>query len=181
MLYDRFHAGDSPKSQQWSCETRPVAFRHDVTPIRRLDHVAVLVRDTAIALDHFSGHLGLRVAHQEELREPPLRLTYLDCGNAFIQLVEPLDGSSELAQLLERRGEGLHHLCFGVDDVPQAVAQLSDPGRPRAALGSGRGRQSGFVANGAGHNVLVELTGFVRDEDVDGTPGWLDNERDQTV
>lgn len=144
-----------------------------MTPIRRLDHVAVLVRDTALALDHFSGHLGLRVCHQEELSEPPVRLTYLDCGNAFIQLVEPLDHSSELAKTLEKRGEGLHHLCFGVDDVPQAVAELSRPGLPRAPLGQGRGRTSGFVANGADHGVLVELTGFVRHEDVDGTPGWL--------
>lgn len=144
-----------------------------MTPIRRLDHVAVLVRDTALALEHFSGHLGLRVSHQEELPEPPVRLTYLDCGNAFIQLVEPLDHSSELAQVLEERGEGLHHLCFGVDDVPQAVAELSQPGLTRRPLGSGRGRESGFVANGTDHGVLVELTGFVREEDVDGAPGWL--------
>lgn len=144
-----------------------------MTPIRRLDHVAVLVRDTSLALDHFSGRLGLRVTHQEELQEPPLRLTYLDCGNAFIQLVEPLDHSSELGQVLEERGEGLHHVCFGVDDVRQAVGELSEPGQAQRPLGSGRGRESGFVANGADHGVLLELTGFVRDEDVDGTPGWL--------
>ena len=144
-----------------------------MTPIRRLDHVAILVRDTTLALDHFSGRLGLRVSHQEELPEPPVRLTYLDCGNAFIQLVEPLDQASALAQVLEERGEGLHHLCFGVDDVLQAVEQLSEPGLSRRPLGSGRGRQSGFVANGADHGVPVEFTGFVRDEDVDGTPGWL--------
>jgi methylmalonyl-CoA/ethylmalonyl-CoA epimerase len=144
-----------------------------VTPIRRLDHVAVAVRDTAKALEYFSGRLGLTVAHQEELTAPPVRLTYLDCGNAWLQLVEPLDAESELARAIAARGEGLHHLCFGVDDVPSAVEELSEPGLARRPLGSGRGRPSGFVANGQPHGVLVECTGFVEEEDVDGAAGWL--------
>jgi methylmalonyl-CoA/ethylmalonyl-CoA epimerase len=144
-----------------------------VTPIRRLDHVAVAVRDTARALEYFSGRLGLRVAHQDELTAPAVRLTYLDCGNAWIQLVEPLDSESELARVIEEKGEGLHHLCFGVDDVAAAVEQLSEPGFPRRPLGSGRGRPSGFAANGQPHGVLVECTGFEKTQDVDETPGWL--------
>jgi methylmalonyl-CoA/ethylmalonyl-CoA epimerase len=144
-----------------------------VTPIRRLDHVAVLVRDTDEALAYFSGRLGLQVAHTDELTAPPVRLTYLDCGNAYVQLVEPLDPEHPLARELEERGEGLHHLCFGVDDVAAAVEELSDLGFERRPLGSGRGRVSGFVANGRRHGVLVECTGFVKADDVDASRGWL--------
>jgi methylmalonyl-CoA/ethylmalonyl-CoA epimerase len=142
-----------------------------VTPIRRLDHVAVLVRSTDEALRFYRDRLGLAVHSSEELDAPNVRLTYLDAGNAFVQLVEPLDSSSPLGCWLEEHGEGLHHLCFGVDDVPAAVAELSDPGSD-VVLGSGRGRLSSFVtANGNG--VRIECTEFRRDEDVDRVAGWL--------
>ena len=144
-----------------------------MTPIRRLDHVAIVVRDTTAALAHFSGRLGLQVIHEEELSSPPVRLTYLDTGNAFLQLVEPLDDGSELAQWLDVHGEGLHHLCFGVDDVGAAVDALSDRSAGPRLLGEGRGRRSGFVADGARHGVVIECTEFRREDDVDRTPGWL--------
>jgi methylmalonyl-CoA/ethylmalonyl-CoA epimerase len=142
-----------------------------VTPIRRLDHVAVLVRSTDEALRFYRDRLGLAVHSSEELDAPNVRLTYLDAGNAFVQLVEPLDSGSPLGSWLEEHGEGLHHICFGVDDVPAAVAELSDPGSD-VVLGSGRGRLSSFVtANDNG--VRIECTEFRRDEDVDRIAGWL--------
>jgi methylmalonyl-CoA epimerase len=143
-----------------------------VTPIRRLDHVAIVVRDTEVALAHFSGRLGLQVAHRDELDSPPVRLTYLDAGNAFIQLVEPRDPESELARWLDEHGEGLHHVCFAVDDVPGAAAELSANGAP-PTIGRGRGRVSAFV-DGAPHGVVVECTEFRRRDDVDRTAGWLE-------
>ena len=144
-----------------------------VTPIRRLDHVAVVVRDTREALRFYSGRLGLAVASSEEIDTPRVRLTYLDTGNAFLQLVEPLDGDSPLARWLEEHGEGLHHICFGVDDVPAAASALSDPGAD-VMLGSGRGRVSAFVSAAASNGVRLECTEFVRSADVDAMPGWLD-------
>jgi methylmalonyl-CoA/ethylmalonyl-CoA epimerase len=141
-----------------------------VTPLRRLDHVAVVVRDTEAALAYFAEQLGLRVASTEEIESPRVRLTYLDAGNAFIQLVEPLDEDSEIAQWLAANGEGLHHFCFGVDDVPAAIEQLS--GRPPARLGSGRGRISAFLPDGD-HGARIECTEFRRDEDVERTRGYL--------
>ncbi len=142
-----------------------------VTLLRRLDHVAVLVRDTEDALRYFEGELGLPVHSSEELESPPVRLTYLDAGNAFVQLVEPLDPASALALWLDEHGEGLHHICFGVDDVPRAAAALGDGASP--TLGSGRGRTSAFVTTDESHGVRIEFTEFVRDEDVDRIVGWL--------
>ncbi len=144
-----------------------------MTLLRRLDHVAVLVRDTEQALRFYVGKLGLRVASEEEIRTPHVRLTYLDAGNAYVQLVEPLDADSPLAAWLEEHGEGLHHICFGVDDVPAAVAELSDAGS-EPVLGSGRGGVSAFVATADANGVRIECTQFVRALDVDATPGWLD-------
>src|SRR5206468_12707955 len=96
-----------------------------MTVIRRLDHVAVAVRDTDDALRYFRDRLGLEVARSEELASPRVRLTYLDAGNAYIQLLEPLDPGADLARWLDENGEGLHHICFGADDVLAAAGALS--------------------------------------------------------
>jgi methylmalonyl-CoA/ethylmalonyl-CoA epimerase len=142
-----------------------------VTPIRRLDHVAVLVWSTDDALRFYRDRLGLPIHSSEELDAPHVRLTYLDVGNAYVQLVEPLDPTSPLGAWLNEHGEGLHHICFGVDDVSAAVAELSDPGS-EVVLGSGRGRPSSFLI-GNGNAVRIECTEFRREEDVDRAAGWL--------
>jgi methylmalonyl-CoA/ethylmalonyl-CoA epimerase len=144
-----------------------------VTLLRRLDHVAVLVRDTDEALRFYSGRLGLTVASSEEIPTPHVRLTYLDAGNAYIQLVQPLSGDSPLTVWLDEHGEGLHHICFGVDDVAATVGELSDPGA-EISMGTGRGRVSSFVSAAASHGVRIECTEFVRAQDVDERPGYLD-------
>ena len=136
------------------------------TPIRRLDHVAVLVRSTEQALEYFSGELGLEVAHRDELSAPPVRLTYLDCGNAWIQLVEPLDPAHPLSQQLDAEGEGLHHICFGVVDPMAAARELAGPNAPEPIQGSGRGRVSAFVPSIPRYGVRIECTEFRPDEDV---------------
>jgi methylmalonyl-CoA/ethylmalonyl-CoA epimerase len=120
--------------------------------------VAVVVRDTAAAVTYFSGRLGLEVVSTEEVHVPPVRLTYLAAGDVLIQLVEPLDEASAMSEWLKVHGEGLHHLCFTTDDVERAVVELSDPARVPFPLGSGRGRVSGFVADGAPHGVTIEFT-----------------------
>lgn len=140
-------------------------------PLRRLDHVAVVVESSERALEYFSGTLGLEVAASEVLEAPPVRLTYLDAGNAFLQLVEPLDSSSELAAWLAEHGEGIHHICFGVDDVAAAVEELD--GEPPASIGTGRGRKSAFLAAPGRHGVVLECTEFDVIADVERTPGWL--------
>lgn len=140
--------------------------------IRRLDHVAIAVHSTEEALRHFRDRLGLRVTHTEDLESPHVRLTYLDTGNACLQLVEALDDESEIAQMLARHGEGVHHICFGVDDPVAAASALSTEGLT-IAPGTGRGRVSVF-ALGDEHGVRIEYTDFHRDVDVDLTPGWLE-------
>jgi methylmalonyl-CoA/ethylmalonyl-CoA epimerase len=144
-----------------------------VTLLRRLDHVAVLVRSTEDALTFYEGRLGLRVHSSEEIERPHVRLTYLDAGNAYVQLVEPLDDESPLVDWIAQHGEGLHHICFGVDDVPAAVAALSDDGA-EVTLGTGRGRVSGFLTNSA-NGVRIECTEFKRPEDVDAVAGYLES------
>jgi len=126
--------------------------------IRRLDHVAVVVRDTEAALRTFSDRFGLPVAHSESQERAGVRLTYLDCGNAYLQLVEPTDPGHELARWLDEHGEGIHHICFGVEDALTAAAELAPEGAPDPVAGSGRGRISAFVPGDPPHGVRLECT-----------------------
>jgi methylmalonyl-CoA/ethylmalonyl-CoA epimerase len=142
-----------------------------LTALRRLDHVAVAVRDTDEALRTFRDRLGLPLVCSEEISTPHVRLTYLDCGNTYLQLVEPLDSGVELASWLDKNGEGLHHICFGVDDVLAAAAELAPSGAPPPAPGSGRGRVSAFVPGSPPHGVRVECTEFQQAQDGLGASG----------
>jgi methylmalonyl-CoA epimerase len=134
------------------------AGRRDLALLRRLDHVAVAVLDTDAALQHFRDTLGLHVFAVDEPPEIPVRLTYLDLGNTYLQLVEPLDGESAIAAWLAENGEGLHHICFEVEDLPAALRRLRPAGTRQPALGSGRGRPTGFVAGTPPHGVRIEFT-----------------------
>jgi methylmalonyl-CoA/ethylmalonyl-CoA epimerase len=134
--------------------------------IRRLDHVAVAVKDTDAALLHFRDFLGLEVAYVDEPPETPVRLTYLDLGNAWLQLVEPLSAEHPLAAWLESHGEGLHHICFGVDNVAEELTRIGSSEMPLPPLASGRGRPAGFAAGEPPHGVRIECTVFHPAEDV---------------
>lgn len=143
--------------------------------IRRLDHVAVAVKDTEAALAHFRDHLGLEVVAVDYPPEIPVRLTYLDLGNASLQLVEPLTDDHPLADWLAANGDGLHHICFGVDDVLAELERIGPTGAPVPPLGSGRGRPAGFPAGAPAHGTRIECTVFDPLEDLGA--GMLGPER----
>ncbi len=139
--------------------------------IRRLDHVAVVVRSTEEALAHFSTRLGLPVVWSEELDVPAVRLTYLSTGNAFLQLVEPLSEEGPIASFIEEHGEGVHHVCFGADDPIEDATAIGSAGD--ATAGRGRGRVSAFAPGPVVHGVRIECTRFDLQEDVEDSPGVL--------
>jgi methylmalonyl-CoA epimerase len=143
-----------------------------VSHVRRLDHVGILVADIDRALEHFRDRLELAVVHTEELEEPRVQLAYLDAGNVFIQLIQPLDDDGDLARSLVMMGEGVHHLCFGVDDPVASATRFSLDERPPGAR-QGRGRVSAFVPGPVLHGVRLECTEFDLIVDVEHSPGWL--------
>jgi methylmalonyl-CoA/ethylmalonyl-CoA epimerase len=124
----------------------------------RLDHVAIVVADTERALGFFRDQLGLPVVAVDEPPPPapPVRLTYLATGSIPIQLVEPLDGTSAAAEWLAEHGEGLHHLCFAVADVPLEIRRLV--GETEYDPGSGLGKLSAFLPGLAPNGTRIEFT-----------------------
>jgi methylmalonyl-CoA/ethylmalonyl-CoA epimerase len=122
---------------------------------RRIDHVGVAVRDVATSIGWWTERLGLDAAHVEDVLDGSIRLAYLDGGGSTIQLLQPLR-PGPLADWLEGHGEGLHHVCFLVDDIPAALDALHDEGERRIYPG-GRGADVCFIRD-TPCGVVVELT-----------------------
>ena len=127
--------------------------------IGKIAHVGIAVRSIAEARKFWEA-LGLRVSEVEEVPGEGVRVAMIPCGESRIELLEPTGEGSPVAAFLERRGEGIHHLCLGSDDVAADDAALRVAGlqvlRPEPTPGAGGSRVQ-FVHPRSAHGVLIEL------------------------
>ncbi|MEO3858987.1 VOC family protein [Acrocarpospora sp. B8E8] len=123
--------------------------------VDHVDHIGIAVRDADLALPFYVERLGLTVIGDELADDPGVRLVYLDGGNVMLQLVQPYR-EGPVASFLAERGEGLHHVCFCVDDIPATLAALPGQGGAPIFMG-GRGRRACFLL-AEPNGVRVELT-----------------------
>jgi methylmalonyl-CoA/ethylmalonyl-CoA epimerase len=119
----------------------------------QVHHVAILVRSIDASVGFFRDHLNFPIVADEQMPEIGVRMMFLDAGPTLIQLVEPLAGS-RMQLDLDRKGEGLHHICFSVPDLDLALSELS-PGEPVNIYPTPRGRTA-FLPTGP-NGVRTEL------------------------
>ena len=110
-----------------------------------LDHVAILVSDLDAAIATYRDVYGLELAEIEEVPTEGLRVAIFGHGAGRIELMAPTGPQSPMTKTLEKRGEGLHHVCVEVPDIEKAMADLVAKGAPlldktpRAGRGRGQG------------------------------------------
>jgi methylmalonyl-CoA/ethylmalonyl-CoA epimerase len=97
--------------------------------LTRIDHVGLAVRDLDASIDFYVASFGLTVAGRETndaqgVREAMLYVADAPGGASYVQLLEPLAPDTPVGKFLESRGEGVHHIGYGVDDVEAALEQL---------------------------------------------------------
>jgi methylmalonyl-CoA epimerase len=100
---------------------------------RRIDHVAIIVRNIEQALAFYRDILGITPREIKEVPTEQVRIAFLPMGGpggSEIELIEPTNPTSSLARFLEKRGEGLHHICLQVDDIDAALADIQAKGAP---------------------------------------------------
>jgi methylmalonyl-CoA epimerase len=127
--------------------------------IKRIDHVSIAVKDLDEALGVFKAVFGLESVHQEEIPDQGVKAALIKVGDGEIELVEPIDPEGGVAKFIERRGEGIHHICLEVDNIDEELKSLEAKGvalidkQPRKGLAG----MIGFVHPKATKGVLVEL------------------------
>ena len=127
---------------------------------KSIHHVAVVVRDLDQALAFYRDALGLEVADRRRVEEEGVEIAFLPTGEAEIELLEPLTEEGGVARFLEKRGEGLHHVCLEIDDIEAAMDRLEAAGalvlseEPQV---SADGTRYVFVHPKSAHGVLLEL------------------------
>jgi methylmalonyl-CoA/ethylmalonyl-CoA epimerase len=93
-----------------------------------LDHIAIAVPDLQKAIDRFLGDFGLTFEGTENVEAAKTTTAFFPIDGTSIELVHPLDGQGPLVQHLEKRGPGIHHLCFRSNSLDEDVANLKDKG-----------------------------------------------------
>jgi methylmalonyl-CoA/ethylmalonyl-CoA epimerase len=101
--------------------------------LTRIDHVGIAVRDLEASIEFYSSTFGLTVAGRETnetqgVREAMLYVADAPGGASYVQLLEPLADDTPVGKFLAARGEGVHHIGYGVDDVARALDDLRAKG-----------------------------------------------------
>ncbi|MCZ6864193.1 MAG: methylmalonyl-CoA epimerase [Candidatus Dadabacteria bacterium] len=130
--------------------------------LENLYHVAIAVRDLSTVEEVYKTVLGLRVEHREVVEDQGVKTSMLvpEDGGTAIELLEPMDENSPISKFLDKRGEGIHHICFKVDDIEAVLERLKKQGvrlideSPRPGAYNSR---VAFIHPKAMNGVLVEL------------------------
>ena len=129
---------------------------------KRIDHVAIIVRNIEQALVFYRDMLGIMPGEIKEVPAEQVRIAFLPMGGpagSEIELIEPTTPVSSMAQFLEKRGEGLHHICLEVESIDAALAEMQEKGAPvldKQPRVAAEGRAI-FVHPKGTHGVLLEL------------------------
>ena len=128
--------------------------------VRALDHIAIAVENLDEAVEAYRSRLGAEVRSRETLPERGVELAKLDVGGVCVELFRALDPDSGLAKSIRKRGQGLHHLAFRVEDVSASLEDLKGQGAPLVDAEPKAGADDSriaFLRPDALAGVLVEL------------------------
>ena len=127
--------------------------------IKKVDHVSIAVNNLEEGLKTFENLLGIKPSHTEEVPDQGIKAAMIMVGDVEIELIEPTNPDSGVAKFLEKKGEGIHHICFEVDDVDKELESLAAKG---VDLIDKQGRKGlagkiGFLHPRSTKGVLIEL------------------------
>ncbi|WP_273835260.1 methylmalonyl-CoA epimerase [Halococcus sp. PRR34] len=123
-----------------------------------VDHAGIATDDADVLAELYTDLFGFEVVHEETF--DGMSVVFLDCGESYFELLEPLDGEGAIARYLDRNGPGIHHLALETDDVAAAldrarehgVELIDDEPRPGAW-----GHSVAFLHPGSTGGVLIEF------------------------
>ncbi|HEY7151166.1 MAG TPA: methylmalonyl-CoA epimerase [Solirubrobacterales bacterium] len=126
----------------------------------RIDHIGVATDDLDGAVALYEGTLGMPVAHRETVESQGVEAVLLDVGDGHVELLRPLGPETPIGRYLEKRGPGLHHVAYAVDDIEGVLGSLKEAGielidsEPRVGI---RDSRVAFVHPKSTGGVLTEI------------------------
>jgi methylmalonyl-CoA epimerase len=126
----------------------------------RIDHIGVAVADLESAIELHTRAYGMPLVHRETIDEQGVEAVLLDVGESHVELLSPLSEDTPVGRFLAKKGPGLHHVAYQVEDVAAALQQARDGGlrlideTPRTGI---RGTQVAFLHPATAGGVLTEL------------------------
>jgi methylmalonyl-CoA/ethylmalonyl-CoA epimerase len=134
--------------------------------VRKIAHIGIAVNDLDESAAVYRDVLGLRELYREEVKDQKVRTVVFEAGESHVELLCPTSPESPIAKFLSKRGEGIHHVAYAVDDLEAKLADLSASGatlideKPRVGAG---GHLIAFVHPKSARGVLTEMTQLVTD------------------
>lgn len=132
---------------------------HTMPELKKINHVAIVVENIENSLKFWRDGLGLELDHIEDVPSQNSLVAFLPVGESEIELVQPTSNDSGMAKFLEKRGEGMHHLCIEVNDIEGVMCLLIERGIrlideiPNELPG----RKMAFIHPKSANGVLIEL------------------------
>jgi methylmalonyl-CoA epimerase len=129
--------------------------------MKKIDHIGIAVQSVGESLKVYEGTFGLSASPVEEVPGRGARLVFLKIGDVKLELIEPYrSGEGPIAKFLEKRGEGIHHITFEVDDISRTLRALSEAGVELVDKEPRPGAEetlTAFLSPKSAHGVLIEL------------------------
>lgn len=128
--------------------------------LTEIDHVAIAVKDLEAAIDYYKRAFGAEVEHREVVESDGVEEALLKVAESYIQLLTPTTPESPVAKAIEKRGEGLHHIGYRVNDCAEALAAMIAAGATpidKAPRPGSRGTTVAFMHPKGSFGTLIEL------------------------
>ncbi len=128
--------------------------------VSKIDHLGIAVKNLEEAVKAYNEILGVEPVEIEDVPQEKVRVAMFKVGESYIELLEGTSPDSAISKYIEKRGEGIHHIAFRVENIEEAMNELKDKVRfvydkPRA-VSNGK-RIINFIHPKSAHGVLIEL------------------------
>ena len=129
--------------------------------ISHIEHLGIAVKSLDGAIPYYENILGMKCYSIEEVADQKVKTAFFKVGQTKLELLEPTSDESPIAKFIEKRGEGIHHLAFAVQDgVANALAEMEDKGVRlivKAPRKGAEGLNIAFIHPKSTHGVLTEF------------------------
>lgn len=128
--------------------------------IKKVDHIGIAVKNLDETVAYYTNVLGLKLVKIEEVETQQVKVAFIDAGNVKLELLEPMSEKSTIFGFIEKRGQGVHHVAFGVTSIEERMKELREKGvrlLSEGPLPGAGGAQVAFLHPKDSFGVLYEL------------------------